>query len=118
MAKLFALIGYAVLLLVCGWLTIASLSANQALPFSWRPDHLAFTFVPIVIFLMSVLAAQAVKPFLPVLLVQLVVTGSLLLAASLLHAYPAWSISLGALHLVCAIGFAIWNVVALFGSAA
>jgi hypothetical protein len=115
MAKVLALAAYGILLAISSWFMIASLSANQTLPFSWRPDNIAFTFVLMVVFLISALVSQAVRPFSLMLLVQVLVTGVLLLAASLLHAFPAWSIPLGALHLVCAIGFTFLNVFSFFG---
>jgi peptidoglycan/LPS O-acetylase OafA/YrhL len=115
MLKSVALVSFGALLLLSGWLMVSSISANQHLPWSWRPDDLTYTFVFMVVFMLSVLLVQAVRPFSWVVVAQVVIVGVLLLIASLLHAYPKWSMVFGVLHLTCAAGFTVWNVITLLG---
>jgi hypothetical protein len=101
---------YALLVLFCGAWMISSYIGNRGVSFSWRPDGLAFTFIPMTLFAISILVLQINRPMSWWLMGQAVLVGVPLLVASIYHMFPEKSTVAATAHLLLAVVFFLINV--------
>lgn len=111
MMKIAATIMYVLLFLLSGYLMIISMIAIIHLPWSWRPDYIAYTFIPMVVFSGFLLFLQTRETAVVWLfVVQCVIVGVLLLYTFANHMYPERSSVLASLHLISVVSFIAWDI--------
>jgi len=87
-----------------------SIFSNQFLGWAWRPDWIAFTFLPALAFSIFATFLQLREAgFLAALLLGYCLSICLLLLTVYFHAFSGKSILFGSLHLGCIAVFAAWE---------
>lgn len=78
---------------------------------SWRPDNVAYTFVPMLAFTSLCFFAQIrATSFSLLLLLEFLLLVGLLVITALYHAFPETSKLFGGMYLVAIMGFSAWEV--------
>lgn len=102
---------YIILAVASGFWMIASFVGNRGVEFSWRPDFIAFTFIMMTLFTISVLVLQLARPMSWWLVAQTALVSIPLVVASIYHMFPEKSIVAASAHLVLATVFFVLNVI-------
>lgn len=109
MLRKFAIAMYGFGSLATLWLMTVFFSANAHLPWEWRVDYLAASFVPMLLLMLGVLYVQIKSPKVSWLLIPIVLIASVSLFYSMaLHGFPEKSKLIGMVHLVIVFGVLAW----------
>jgi predicted permease len=104
-----AIVLYGVGLLANFWLMAVSFSANAHLPWEWRVDYIAASFIPMALLMLGVLYSQAKTQAVSWPLVPIVLIASISLFYSLvLHGFPEKSKLFALGHLIFVVGALAW----------
>jgi hypothetical protein len=109
--RIAALCVYAFFLLASSYWFLLYQEANAHLPWIWRLDTLAQSFIGLVLFAGFALYVQArTKSVYVLLIVQFVIVGLLCVGSVLSHAFPQDSIMLGGAHFAAIAIFVGWDL--------
>lgn len=109
MLRKVATVLYGVGLLANLWLMAVFFSANAHLPWEWRADYLAASFIPMAFLMLGVLYSQAKTQAVSWPLVPIVLIASVSLLYSLvLHGFPEKSKLFAVGHLIFVVSALAW----------
>lgn len=101
---------YVLLVFICGTFIVTSYIGNREIDFSWRADYLAFTFIPMTLFVIEILLWQVNLPFSWMFAGQVILVGLSLLTAAIYHMFPEVSVTAAVVHLTLVVIFTLFNI--------